>query len=223
MAKPGPQPTPVGEMVFWEGLWYWVFHHLRGTLPAQEKIARDTKVRRLLSAELRELENIVAKDIVEEDWLARSKAQIQRELRPQVPLSEPRIWRALVTAKTAADVQKACRESRRWLNPEWQGRPYVQDLSDHAEQFIRAKRDVYYPRRDSGDVKRVTFFARAMAGISLGVSPITAIDRLRKLKHGEKCPCVNCDLERWDRIERQIYENLFETEKKGLQTRRRRK
>src|SRR5271167_2320775 len=171
MGKRGPQPTPLGELVFWEGLWYWVFRHLRGTLPAQDKIARDTAVRKLLVAELHELENVVAKDIVEEDWLARNKAQIQRELRPNVPLSEPRIWQALVTAKTAAEVQKACRESRRWLNPDWQGRPYVQDLYDHAEEFIRAKKDVYYPRRDSSDGKRVTFFARAMAGISLGMSP----------------------------------------------------
>lgn len=205
MGKRGPQPTPLGDLVFWEGLWYWVFHRLRGTLPAPDKIARNRALRKALSAELRELENVVAKDLVEEDWLARSKAQIQRELRPNVPLSEPIVWKALVTAKTAADVQRAYRGSRRWLNPAWQGRPYVQDLYDHAEEFIRAKQDVYYPRRDSSDVKRVTFFARAMAGISLGISPITAIDRLRKLKHGEKCPCVNCDVKRWDRIERQIY------------------
>jgi len=205
MGKRGAQPTAISELMFWEGLWYWVFHYLRGTLPSYEKVATDREVNKQLRAELNELENAVPKNTVEEDWIARRRAETNRELRPKVRLSEPQVWRALVAARTAADVRKACRKSERWLNPQWGGRPYVQDLYDQAERFIRAKQDVYYPRRDTGDVKRVIFFARAMAGITLGLSASTAVDRLRKLKHGRGCPCVQCDLKRWDRIERQVY------------------
>jgi hypothetical protein len=125
-----------------------------------------------------------------------------------------------VAAHTAEGVRQACQQSRSWLNPAWQGRPYVKDLYDHAGQFVRAKQDPYYPRRESGDLKRVTFFARAMAGIAVGISPSTAVDRLRKLKHGPKCPCVHCDMERWDRMDRTVYRLFFDTERKSSQKRR---
>jgi hypothetical protein len=215
MGRRGAQPTPTSELLFWEGLWYSVFHHLRGTLPSYEKVAVDQEVKKQLRAELSELVKSVAKNTVEEDWIARHQVEIDRELRPKVPVSESQIWRALVAARRVADVRKACRDSQRWLNPEWGGRPYVQDLTDHAEKFLRAKQDVYYPRRDSSDEKRVIFFARAMAGITLGISPSTSVDRLRKLKHGTRCPCVQCDLKRWDRIERQVYKFSFGTGNKS--------
>ena len=140
------------------------------------------------------------------DWAARQTIQIDSALQPRQITSEPEVWKIVVAASAAADVEEACRQSKRWLNPERRGRPYVQDLFDHAAAFVRAKKqNVYYPRRPSGDEQRVIFFARAMAGISLGLSPNTGIDRLRKIKHGGKCPCIHCDSKRWDRIQREVY------------------
>jgi len=71
------------------------------------------------------------------------------------------LWASLASQR----VREACQQSKRWLNPAWRGRAFVQILPENAEQFVRSKKDPYYPRRDSGDAKRVTFFARAMAGI----------------------------------------------------------
>jgi hypothetical protein len=209
MGKRGPKPTPLGELIFWEGLWYWVFYHLRGIMPSYEKLSRDKEIRKLLRNELQELKELVPQDLVQEDWLALQKAQLERELRPKVSNSEPSTWRALVSARTADEVREAFQKSERWLNPRWQGRAYVQDLHDGALQFVQAKRDIYYPRRESGDEKRVVFFARAMAGISLGISPRTSIDRLRKMKHVRNCPCIHCDLKRWERIDEVRYKFFF--------------
>jgi hypothetical protein len=206
MGKRGPKPTALQDLLFWEGLWYRVFLDLRGDRPSHEKVSRNRKLKEVLRKELEKLGKRVPKDLVEADWAARRKIQLDRELQPKTLISEPDTWHALVAANTAADVQRACRESKRWLKPNWNGRPYVQDLYDHADEFVRAKKqNVYYSRRRSGDEQRVTFFARAMAGISLGLSPNTGIDRLRKIKHGGKCPCIHCDFARWDRIHRQIY------------------
>lgn len=211
MGKRGPQPTQLRDLVFWEGLWYWVFYHLRGVLPSYENVTMNKEVRKQLKVELNELGKLIPSDLAEEDWLARRKMEIDREVKPRVSVSEPTVWTALVNAQTAEDVRKACRQSKRWLNPKWQGRAYVQKLFDHAKEFVLAKNtNTYYPRSQSGDEKRITFFARAMAGIEMGLSPNTAIDKLRKMKHGEQCPCINCDSARWDRIDRQMYKHFFE-------------
>jgi hypothetical protein len=212
MGKRGPQPIPMQELLFWEGLWYWVFHHLRGdSAPSQEKLARRVEIKRQLRSELEELGKLVPKD--DDSVPEFQKRQIEQDLKIKPSDAEPAVWRALVAARTTADVQRACRASEKWLNPEFQGRPYVQDLNDHASEFVRAKtQNPYYPRRELGDEKRITFFARAMSGVSLGISPNTAIDRLRKYQHGRKCPCVHCDLKRWDRVDDLIYSVFFEKE-----------
>jgi len=147
-------------------------------------------------------------------------------------LAEPETWRALVHAfetKDADGVRKACQKSRRWLNPKWgggiisggsygrgvwMGRPYVDLLAEKAEQFVHASQDAYYPRRNSRDEKRPEFFARAMAGINCGIAPITAIHRLRKLKHGRKCPCVHCRADHWTGYYKGLYRALKEERKR---------
>jgi len=56
------------------------------------------------------------------------------------------------------------------------------------------------------DNSRLEYLARGMSGVLLGVSPMTAIERLRNMKHDasgplfdektQKCKCWHCDLER---------------------------
>jgi hypothetical protein len=163
-----------------------------------------------------------------EEWRhAELKKTIAREVvasKRDQARAEPQIWLALVQAFEAQDsarVREACRQSKRWLNPKWgggsivtsrgtrwMGRPYVSLLGEKAEQFVRASQDAYYPRRDSRDSKRPAFFARAMAGISCNISPVTAVHRLRKLKHGRKCPCVHCKADHWNRYYKLLYRSL---------------
>lgn len=215
MGKRGPAPISLNELMFWESEWYWVFHLLRGELPSYEQKLVGEAVRKQLRAELAELEKSSPKDFTQKEWVPFRSGQIRWQLTRRKPLSEPEVWRQLVQAQTAEQVRKACEESKRWLNPK-AGRPYVQLLHDKAEQFVRAKKYAYYPRRASGDVKRIAFFARVMAGITLGISPITAVDRLRKMKHGRGCPCVNCHREQWDKLYLAFYKDLLVSSKKRI-------
>jgi hypothetical protein len=213
MAKRGPKAVPLSDIFFWEGLWYSIFFHLKDpSAPSDAKIAMKADIRNQLLRELEEIKSLVPKDDVEGLLVSIDRRQIERDLKRKPNDSEPAVWRALISARTATEVRQACSESKQWLNPEWHGRPYVKDLHEHAEAFVRAKKSPYYPRQDSSDQKRAMFFARAMAGIALGLSPETAIDRLRKYQHGPKCPCVHCDLKRWNRIDVQIYEDTLASE-----------
>ena len=95
---------------------------------------------------------------------------------------EPDIWVRLKRATTAQQVRRVCSQSRHWLNPKRSELGRI--LYKHAEQLLEAKTDPAYPRseRGSSEDKRIQFLARAMAGISLGMSPATGVDLLRKAK-----------------------------------------
>jgi hypothetical protein len=193
MSKRGPVPTPLSKLLFWEHLWYGVFLGLRGSDPSPEEALSRGSTARQLREELASLKASLGEGLSAlKDWqIAQTAHQIEVELafKHERELNEPEVWTALVQAKSADKVREACRQSKRWLNPAWRGRAFVQILAEKAQQFVRAKKDPYYPRRDSGDAKRVVFFARALAGIECGISPSTAVDRLRKMRH-EPQPCV---------------------------------
>lgn len=220
-SRRGPEPTSLAELFLWEGLWYSSFLWLRGAEPSAEEVLLSGQA----VSELRDELASLRKSLGEEDWpgaRASSIARVEKQIKlaqghkDLESLAEPDVWNALVEARTADDVRRACRKSKRWLNPEWAGRVYVQRLSEKAEQFVRAKNDPYYPRsaRRSSDMKRVTFFARVMAGVTLGISPSTAVDKLRKVKHGEGCVCVHCDRELADRMLKFQFQEL-ERERKS--------
>jgi hypothetical protein len=127
--------------------------------------------------------------------------------------AECHLWKALKRARSARQVRRICRQSKHWLK--WKSefvrdgvvRGYAQSpsacpkaLYDHAEEFCQAKRDDRYPDSDrpSSDDKRIEFFARVMAGLSLlePIAPATAVDLLRKFKHRRHCQCWRCTLRR---------------------------
>ena len=109
---------------------------------------------------------------------------------------ERHLWEALKRARTAADVRRICRRSRYWLMWEWTGElngkrwycrsPYLcpSALYDQAEEFCQAKESTRYPKssRPSSDDKKLVYFARIMAALSLRkpISPATAEDLLRR-------------------------------------------
>jgi hypothetical protein len=100
--------------------------------------------------------------------------------------SEQQLWEALKRARTATQVRKICSMSKAL------GRASL--LYERAEQFLAARSDSRYPRKASTkDDQRLLYCARAMAAISLRLSPATAVDRLRKLKH-RNCDCSHCAL-----------------------------
>lgn len=214
--------------MLWESLWYWVFQGLHG----KERTLEEAGVRRNILASYRDALKEARAELAHRkeegsdadvwqfhaDQLAADVESEERSRRREREVAEPRVWKRLVRARTAQQVRQACRQSKRWLNPEWRGRDFVRLLSEEADQFVKAKDDHFYPRAPypSSDRKRVTFFARAMAGISCDLSPSTAVGRLRKMKHGDKCPCVNCNSRKWQRI----YEAMYTTLEKGKKKRR---
>lgn len=74
-------------------------------------------------------------------------------------------------------------------------RSEVQLLYENATRVIEACSDSRYPSKASTrDNERMLYLARVMAGISCRVPPATAVDKLRKLKHGKvrTCRCMDC-------------------------------
>lgn len=134
--------------------------------------------------------------------------KIETVRRAAIP-GERDLFDALVRAKTAAQVRRICKRSKFWLKfrLDFPGGRFFEDFSacprllyDKAEEFCRAKLDPRYPARDarpSGDDRRIEYFARVMAGLSLlpkPYKPSYAVDILRKKKHKRGCPCGRCRL-----------------------------
>jgi hypothetical protein len=53
----------------------------------------------------------------------------------------------------------------------------------NAAQFISMKKNQRFPKSEYGDDSRIEFLARGMAGVIVGVSPMTGVERLRNMKH----------------------------------------
>jgi len=107
------------------------------------------------------------------------------------PAAEQRLFLDLLRTRSARRVREICRQSKFWLNPRAaRGRPFVGCLSKLAEKLVRAKADPRYPKsaRPSSFEKRLTFLARALAGITVGLSPRRAVNLLEELARREKRP-----------------------------------
>jgi hypothetical protein len=95
-----------------------------------------------------------------------------------------RIWNDLVQANTYASLRKAC---GRWARlPDVRGGGLVcfpAHIIGKAAAFLSMKQNRRFPRSNYGDNSRLEYLARGMAGAVLGMSPMTAIERLRNMKH----------------------------------------
>jgi hypothetical protein len=120
-----------------------------------------------------------------------------------VILPERDLWEALKRAKSAKQVRRICDCSKFWLKArlEFPDGSYVEQwphrrmIDRYAGDFCKSKLDRRYPRRDkreSGDYRRIEYLARVLAGLTLGLSPSTAVERLRKMKHAKRCLCWRC-------------------------------
>jgi hypothetical protein len=134
-------------------------------------------------------------------WLERSL--ISQKIHAQVKRRE--IWDDLIRANTYGALRKACEGWSELLDVRASGLiPFPEHVSANARQFLSMKRNKRFPRSNYGDDARVDYLARGMAGVVVGVSPMTANERLRNLKHapggplwntGEgRCNCWRCHL-----------------------------
>jgi hypothetical protein len=138
------------------------------------------------------------------DWETNAK-EIETDFDENVVTAEPRdlppepnVWRALTSLRTKpAELRRICKQSQYLTGF------YLSVLVSHATKFCDSKRGKRYPhaglmvrgqRRPSSEDKRADYLARVMAGLSLRkpLSPATAVDLLRRLKHDKGCGCLRC-------------------------------
>ena len=92
------------------------------------------------------------------------------------------VWQLLWHAATANKVVEACRQWDALPEP-FMDRLISAHVVRHNAAFVEMKRDKRFPRSKWGDDARIAYLARGMAGAIAGYSPLTAIERLRKLTH----------------------------------------
>jgi len=102
--------------------------------------------------------------------------------RPVMP--KPAVWEQLRRARTVAQIKAAARGIGKLRSCFASSTPWAQNpagaFRHYAEDILAAKRLPNYPRtqRPRSDDKRVEFLAKTMAGLTLGLAPITSLKRL---------------------------------------------
>jgi len=156
------------------------------------------------------------------EWAERGKAReiewLERQAQPKKihALAERRdVWNDLVRARTLSSLREVCERWKRLPDVRGTFAAHTHILANTKQFFFMKKRRGRFPRSDYADDSRLEYLARGMAGALVGVSPMTAIERLRNMKHTqggplwkreagglEYCNCWRCGLERsnkfWD-------------------------
>jgi hypothetical protein len=139
----------------------------------------------------------------------------------QAQVRRRKIWNDFVRATTYSALRKACGRWSRIPDVRAAGMTlFPAHIVGNAEQFLFMKRNKRFPRSHYGDNSRIEYLARGMAGVLVGVSPMTAIERLRNMKHelggplwGElesRCKCWRCSLNSSNEVSKMMqgsYEN----------------
>jgi hypothetical protein len=191
LAKRGRRPAPLETLLVFELEWYKIFDGLRNGIDQQYATYSVPRIEppKLLRFPYEGLNEERVKE-----WIRKQQEPtdlIEQRRRHRIP-DERHLWERLKKARSARQIRAIYEKSEIWFRRS--GRPWLRDIYNHADEFIGAKGDSRYPKsnRPSSDGKRVEYFARVMAGITLRIPPATAIDKLRKVKHDSKCNCWRC-------------------------------
>jgi hypothetical protein len=190
MGKRGPQPTDIGGLLRWEQEWTYALRLLRDGIPGEQ--------REVGEGEAGPIQPII--------WKTQNLASV---------LERTDIWESLLRARKVREVHSVCKDWETNLTATIHNRGrrtavsgyvglviFPRLLSKHAVHFLATIRDKRFPRAPYSHEARLQFLARGLAGAMLRLSPATAIDRLRKLKHGrgghlwnpqeKRCMCWHC-------------------------------
>ena len=94
--------------------------------------------------------------------------------------ARPDLWEKWKNADSPEEMEQIAAEIARWIRPYTQAR-WRRELRLHAAELFRAKEDLWnYPRSDrpTSENRRVDFFAKAIAGLMLDISPATAMRKM---------------------------------------------
>ena len=228
--KPGRKPIQIGLLNSWEFEWNKALHLLRdgAQVPAPRWVDPDLAglTSREIDANIRLLKQLKAEDVVAEwarrqgkslkpmqvylhfaaDFIAERIAAFE-QLKPRkiLALADRRsIWDALIRAQILQAVRQACDHWEHLADVRAAGMAvYPAHIIANADAFLAMKRNKRFPLAPYADDSRLEYLARGMAGVMVGVSPMTAIERLRNMKHvkggplrsdsTKVCQCWRCE------------------------------
>lgn len=247
MATRGRQPIDFQQLDLWDAGWYLAFYRLRedGKLPLR---TNQWWTRRQISFSMPERLVMLKGMSLEEYWayvvadmprranweplpLASNREQATRmradEIAGLTRWVDPtaiqhrqkglEIWQALWQARTPVAVERAC---RRWIafGPD---PAFPTLLRAKKTPFLAMKDAPRFPQSPGADDTRLSYLAAGMAGACLGISPLTAVQRVRTMKHlpggplwnenAQRCDCWRCDRQR----EMQAFDAIVDAARKG--------
>lgn len=156
--------------------------------------------------------------------LAEEIAYLKRSVKDEPAIAQDRdkglvIWQALWKARTATAVEAACRLWSGWRIET--AIPFPDLLLANQRHFLTLVKSVDFPRSESGDDARLAYLSRGMAGVSMGISPRTAVHRLRTMRHDSKgplwsatarrCLCWRCDFGK----DVKVFDRVVEAARRG--------
>ena len=259
MGLRGPKPIDMGLLSLWEFEFHKAFRSLRdgiATKPVppsgftkqelrniigQLKRMTDEKywltTRRLSGALDKPLNLKRPLSDVDRWWAERERdaeiRSLEKELDPpelEDQVHRRKIWVELLRAKTYPPLRKACRAWAKLPDVRRSGMTAFPDhVLENAAQFLLMKENKRFPVSNYGDDGRIDYLSRGMAGVLVGRSAMTGIERLRNMKHApggpfwvtrqgeyvlqekeQHCGCWRCRNNNWDtvaRLSRTGYEN----------------
>jgi hypothetical protein len=184
---PGPKPLSLAKLQHFA----WVagrlfFAILRGRSGRLCKLGPEPMLSELY-AEIIPATSLPAK--VEETWKRLHELNegiwvVERWVSPA-----PELWKRLRNARSAREIEQVAKDISRWESSQGLGYTGNKDydfpraLQLHASAFVKAKTLPEYPsapqsKRPRSDEKRAWFFAKVLAGLMLGRSPLYALRRL---------------------------------------------
>lgn len=202
MGRRGPQPIEMQKLLTWEREWTYAFRILRDGIPGGRRdvgrISRQASPVERVAAGLPPFEPLI--------WETKDLAQV---------VARTDIWNCLIHARSVKEVRTACRRWQSNLREVTTNRErqtvlsgycalevFPRILHKYAVEFFATIRDKRFPRAAYSNEPRLKHLARGIAGAILGLRPATAIDRLRKMKHGptgplwdpeeKRCLCWHC-------------------------------
>lgn len=207
MKRRGPTPVNFNQLDRTAGMWVSIFVDLRdgrdGRIMRWERIAktrtRDGRViplteyhaqhpdddGQLIDTGGEVLAMFAPADTKHERRVRRMLSKLQDDPRriwiddPVFPRKD--LWERFNRAKSASEMRGVAHEVANWMRRHRIHARWRRALEDHAEALFHAKETLWtYPRsgRPSSDNKRVEFFAKALAGLILGIAPATAMRHL---------------------------------------------
>jgi hypothetical protein len=165
--------------------------------------------------------------LIDREWADSQRNEeirwLEHLLRPTPSKTEEigkKIWSDLVSASTYAALRKACGRWSQLRSVRGAGlTPFPEHIRNNAAQFLAMKKSERFPTSTYGDDSRIDFLARGMAGVMATKSPMTAVERLRNMKHGpggplwieregnrplpreqQYCGCWRCGIDRGNKL-----------------------